>query len=62
MVVAREIGIATSGWMGGCLFVWKMCYFLACSAKQNVGLDPIIRPAHTPPSPLMKKDSRISSS
>lgn len=66
MVVAREIGIAAWGGGGERVSLCGKCVIflpvLGEEKKKHIEIDSVIRPAHTPPSPLMKMDSRISSS
>lgn len=41
-IVARQPGIVTLGENKEFFILWKMFCFLACAAKQNVELDPVI--------------------
>lgn len=47
VIVAQQFG---GGGRGGkeVLILWNMFYFLACAAKQNVEVDPVIRPCTCP--------------
>ena len=42
MIVARQPGIVNWGKKKEVLILWKMFYFLAGAAKQDVELDPVV--------------------